>query len=315
MLRVAIIGAGVMGTNHARILRMIPDAEVSLVVDNDPLRGSTLATASGAEFATSLDAVAAHAEAAIVATPTQFHEEIGVTLLDAGLHILVEKPLASTVEGCQNLLAMAEQRQRLLMVGHIERFNPAILELENVLDDVIHLDIARIGPRAPRVTDDVVLDLMIHDLDLALALTSSPLVRMSAMGRGVDSAQCQLACALLQFEDGVVANITASHLGQNKIRRLNITQRESFVSVDLIRQDISVNRVNHTEFVSAEGTLYRQTGVTEIPFLEHRGEPLMLELRHFIDCLASGKRPRVSGEDGMAAVALALKVQALVRES
>jgi predicted dehydrogenase len=314
VLRFAIVGAGIMGTNHARVLRMIPDAEVSVVVDVDPLKGSVLATASGAEFVTSTDSIADRADAAIVAVPTRLHEEIGVALLDAGLHVLIEKPLAPTVEGCEHLLAMAHQRQRCLMVGHVERFNPVILELDNVLDKVVHLDIARIGPRSPRVTDDVVLDLMIHDLDLALALIKAQLVKVSAMGRTLGDKQCQMACALLQFEDGAIANITASHLGQHKIRRLNVAQRESFVVVDLIKQDISVHRVSQGEFMSGEGSLYRQTGAIEIPYLEHRGEPLMLELRHFIDCLNSDTSPLTSGDEGMAAVALALEVQALIRE-
>ncbi|HUZ21508.1 MAG TPA: Gfo/Idh/MocA family oxidoreductase [Acidimicrobiales bacterium] len=314
MLDVAVVGAGIMGTNHGRVLGMIPDARVAVVVDADAARGGALARALDAEYSPGLDGIAELAQAAVVATPTSVHEEVGVALLDAGLHVLVEKPFAPTIAACEHLVDAARRAERRLMVGHVERFNPAVMELVNLLDDIVHIEIARIGPRSPRVSDDVVLDLMIHDLDLALALARSPVSHVSAVGRHLDRDRCELASALLRFENGITASITASQVGQNKIRRIDVTQRDNFVTVDLVKQDISVNRVTHTEFISDEGTRYRQSGMTEIPFLEHRGEPLLLELRHFVDCVRSGATPRVRGEDGTAAVALALRVQELVAE-
>lgn len=314
MVRFAVVGAGVMGTNHARVLGMTRDAELALIVDQDPVRGEALAKASNAEYSPDIASVAGRVDAAVLACPTPLHHALGLQLLESGLDVLIEKPMATTVEACRELVATAEREHRLLMVGHVERFNPAVMELRHLLTDVVHLDIARIGPRAPRITDDVVLDLMIHDLDLALALTQSPLQHLHAVGRSLDQPRCQLASALLQFENGATANLTASQIGQNKIRRLDITLADSFITVDLIKQDISVHRVSHSEFVSQEGARYRQTGVTEVPFLENRGEPLMLELRHFVDCIGSRARPEPSGEDGLAAVELALRVQALIGE-
>jgi predicted dehydrogenase len=154
------------------------------------------------------------------------------------------------------------------------------------------------------------MDLMTHDLDLACALAGSDVTNVKAVTRRIRSDTEDLASALLTFANGVTASLTASRVGQNKIRRLSITQRGSFVHVDLLRQDVTVNRVDHAEYLSGEGTRYRQSGVVEVPFLEHRGEPLYLELAHFVDCVANGGVPRVSGEDGVRALELAERVLA-----
>lgn len=309
MLRFAIVGAGIMGSNHARVLGMLAGARIAVVIDKDSARGETLARTHGALYSADL-ADAAGADAAIVATPTADHAEVAVALMELGCHVMVEKPLAATVEECARILRAAEQRRRTLMVGHVERFNPAVLELPNLLDDVLHIDIARIGPTAQRVTDSVVSDLMIHDLDLARCINPAQVVGVAALGRrGVRSDRTELACALLEFENGVTASLTASQLGQSKIRRIEITQRDSFVTVDLVRQDVSVGRVTHQEFLSHKGATYRQSGITEIPFLTHRGEPLFLELQEFVDALSGGRTPAASGEDGLLAVELAVRVQ------
>lgn len=314
MLSLAIVGAGIMGTSHARVAMGLRDADVTVIVDPDPERGQTLATATGARYERRVGAVLDDVAAAVLAVPTDFHHEIGLELIEAGISVLIEKPLASTVPDACALVGAAEARGVTLMVGHVERFNPAVLELDRLLTDVVHFAAVRISPFSPRVRDGVVLDLMIHDLDILLGLARTPVVSVQAVRRCLRSEAAEdLASALLVFENGMTANLTASRIGQQKIRDLFITQAESFVTVDLVRQDVSINRVAHAEFLSSAGAAYHQSGVVEIPYLEHHGEPLFLELQHFVHCVLTGRTPRVSGADGVAALRLVARVDEAAR--
>jgi len=310
VLNVAVIGAGVMGANHVRILRQLPDVRVSHVVDSDLERARALAGAVGAEVAADALDVVDSVGAAVVATPTTTHADITVDLLTGGVHVLVEKPMATSVEDAERMLAAAEAHGCILQVGHVERFNPAVLELDNLLRDPIHLDFARISPYSSRLNDGVVVDLMTHDLDLACAIAKSPVADVSAVAQRTRSTTEDLVSALLLFENGITATLTASRIGQNKIRAMSITQLDNYVYVDLLRQDVTVTRVEHAEFLSDEGMRYRQAGVVEVPFLEHRGEPLFLELQHFVGCVLTGTAPRVSGADGIRTLRLADRVLA-----
>lgn len=307
MIRVAIVGAGVMGVNHARVLDTIRSAEVVAVVDPDPVNGRSLARSIGVPLRP-LDGLAGIADAAIVATPSQTHAEIGDRLLSDGLDLLIEKPLATTVADASRLVATARANDRIVMVGHIERFNAAVLGLRDVVSDPLHIEFTRVGPYTPRVSSDVVLDLMIHDLDLARMLARSPLVSMSAIGRSVHSTQVDLACALLTAESGLTVSLTASRAGQTKMRRVEVTQRDSFVVADLLRQDIKVYRLSHSEYLSEGGSRYRESGVVEIPFLERTGEPLRAELEHFLEAVQRHARPAVDSRDGLEALRLALEI-------
>ena len=309
MTRLAIVGAGAMGTNHARVASALPDVEIAAVVDPDRDRGQELAARAGARYLPEVSLLDDRLDAAVVAAPSAAHAEIGVWLLDRGVDVLVEKPLAETVEAGRSLVAAAARNNGILMVGHIERFNPAILVLDEVLTEVLAVDLARVGPFSPRIADDVILDLMIHDLDLALAFAGSPVSDVYSVSRSVHSAAEDIANALLRFENGVTANLTAHRAGQSKIRRINITQGDSFVRVDLIRQEVLIERRYQGEFTSRTGRVYRQTGVTEVPFLDKRGEPLALEVAHFLDCVRTRSTPTVSGVQGLAALDLALRVR------
>ena len=309
MTRVAVIGAGIMGANHARVLRRLPEAEITLVVDPDEQRGRALAASVGAPYSTDPAAVAAVAEAAVVAVPSEMHVDVGVPLLRAGVDLLIEKPIATTVEDADALIEAARDNDRILMVGHVERFNPAVLQLDGLVQDLLHIELTRMGPFSPRVTADVVLDLMIHDLELALALAGSDVERVEGMGRRERTDSLDLVTALIQFRNGVTANVTASRIGQTKIRRIELTQRVNFVVLDLVRQDLTIHRVDHNEFLAEGGARYRQSGLIEIPFLEHQGEPLALELGHFLECVTSRRSPRVTGVHGRRALDVALAVQ------
>jgi predicted dehydrogenase len=315
--RVAVIGAGIMGSNHARILQTTPDAEIVAIVDPDPLKAQALAKAYGApgfsDAAGDADvrAVAAIADAVVVATPSHTHADVGVAFLRAGLDVLVEKPIASTVEHARRLVEAAEANDRILAIGHVERFNPAVLELNRLVVDPIHIELTRMGPFSPRITSDVVLDLMIHDLDLACSLAGSEVAAVQAMGRVVRTSELDVVTALLRFENGVTATVTASRIGQTKVRQIELTQRANYVLVDLVRQDVTIHRVDHSEFTSEVGTRYRQSGLVEIPFLENRGEPLALELADFLAAVRTRTPPRVSGTQGLRALQLAIHVRDL----
>jgi predicted dehydrogenase len=310
MHRLAVVGTGIMGANHARIAALHRDVELIAVVDPDTERADRLADAYGAkafaDVADCLDLV----DAAVVATPTEAHHQTGLTLLGAGIHTLVEKPIASTVRQATELIDAAHRAGVTLTVGHVERFNPAVLELDNLLDQPLHITANRVSPYSARVTVGVVLDLMVHDLDIVTKLAGGSVSRLQASTLTVRSESEDLATALLEFDNGVTATLTASRIGQQKIREITVTQAETFITVDLLRQDVTINRVAHAEYLSSEGARYRQTGVVEIPFLEHRGEPLGLELDEFIRAIDERRPPRVTGEDGRAALQLALDVVA-----
>lgn len=310
MLEVALVGAGVMGSNHARVLAQFRDARLAWVVDPDRERADIVAAAYGARAAGSVEEILGTVDAAILATPTAQHAQQGVALLNGGAHLLVEKPIAGSLADANALVSSAAAAERVLQVGHVERFNPAVLELDSIVDAPIHLSFQRVGPFSPRVSDGVILDLMIHDLDLARSIARSEVAEVQSVARATRSDSEDIATALLTFENGVTAALTASRVGQTKIREITITQQANFVAVDLLRQALTIHRVDHAEFLSGQGSTYRQTGVVEVPFLENRGEPLALELAHFLSCVTEGTTPRVSGADGVAALDLAMRVSA-----
>lgn len=316
-VRLAVVGAGVMGANHARIARSLPGAELVAVVDEDLERAKAAIGAGDARPVATLRELLSvgDVDAVVIALPTPQHHQATLDALRGGTHVLVEKPIASSAEQAEEMIAEAAAAGRCLMVGHVERFNPVVLELLKLVDDPVHIEAARIGPFTARVKDSVVLDLMIHDLDIVTAIARSEVEAVSGVARAVRTAGMDLASVHLSFANGVTATVTASRVGQQKIRRFDVTQRESFVSIDLIRQDITVSRVAHTEFLDDGGTRYRQTGVVEIPFIETRGEPLYLELLEFVNAIRDDRRPAVDGEQGLAALRLVDRVIAAVRLS
>jgi UDP-N-acetylglucosamine 3-dehydrogenase len=310
MIRLAVIGTGQMGANHARVASRTSGIELAAVVDVDAEKRHALATAFHTlEFATVSELLqGTKLDAAVVATPTKFHHAVVEELLAAGVHVLVEKPIALTVEEGEDLEQKAKSAKLVLQVGHVERFNPAVRELLRIVDHPIHLDIVRSGPFSARVLDNVVVDLMIHDLDLARKIAGSEVSKMRSITQATRSDSADLAVALLTFENGVTASVTASRIGQQKIRQISVTQPDSVVVADLIRQDVNIHRMQQVEFLSGEGARYRQSGVVEIPFIENRGEPLMEELRSFAESITTGSEPAVSAKDGTVALGLAHRV-------
>jgi predicted dehydrogenase len=309
VLNLGLVGAGIMGSSHARVARLLADARITVVVDPDPARGGLLADHIGATYASSPEALHGRVDAAIVAAPTEAHASIAVMLLEREIDVLVEKPIAVSVAEAMDVVAAAEKHERILMVGHIERFNPAVMELSRHLNGLLHLDIRRVGPFTPRVTTGVVLDLMIHDVDLANRLTGSRPKEISAVTQRVRSATEDIAACLLIFENGMTAALTASRVSQAKQRQIELTQRDNVIVADLLRQQVTLHRVEHAEYLDDQGTRYQQSGMVEIPYLENNGEPLALEQHHFVECVITRAKPAVTGWDGLAALETAIRIR------
>lgn len=313
-LRVGVIGVGVMGANHARVARQLRRAHLSAVVDPDLARAHALADVSGARAAADLDEVLDLIDLAVIAIPTASHVEIALRCLDAGVNVLVEKPIAGSVADGERLVDAAAEAGLLLAVGHVERFNAAVAELPRLLESPLHIKATRISPYSPRISDGVIHDLMIHDLDIVLSLMgpSVEVDSVSGVVRDVKGSGEDLASVNVVFDNGVIASFETSRLAQSKVRSIEITQVDSVIAADLLRQDITIHRMTRHEYLADDGVRYRQSSVVEVPFLEQRGEPLLVELQDVVDSVVDSRPPRVSGADGLRALALADRITAAV---
>jgi predicted dehydrogenase len=315
-VRVGIIGVGVMGSNHARVARQLRHARLTAVVDADLERATSLAAGPDVQAMSSIDQIAGAVDLAVVAVPTAFHLEVALQLIELGIHVLVEKPIAGSIDDARRMIEAADAAGVSLSVGHVERFNAAVMELPELLDEPLHLKAVRVSPYSPRISDGVVHDLMIHDLDIALALLGekASVESVSGVGRGIHGVTEDLAHAVIKMSNGVTASFETSRLGQQKVRLIEVTQRDSVVVADLLRQDITVHKMSRHEYLADDGVRYRQSSVVEIPFIDQRGEPLLRELQDVVDSIREHRPPRVDGANGLRALELADRVgEALVR--
>lgn len=308
-IRVAVIGAGIMGTNHARVARSLPGIELVAVVDADPERAKAAVGPSEARALTDLTELP-ELDLAVVSVPTAHHLAVASYLAERGVHLLVEKPLAGSIAEATKIVEVAAAHGVLLAVGHIERFNSAVIELPRLLDAPRHIRAARISPYSPRISDGVIHDLMIHDLDIVLSLAGpcASVTHVGGIARRDRSPSDDLANVTVLFSTGLTAMFETSRLGQQKVRTIEVVQDDNVVMADLVRQDITVHRMSRDEYLTDEGTRYRQSSVIEIPFLESRGEPLALEVAHVAECVRRGEPPRVTGEQGLRAIELADRI-------
>lgn len=308
-LRAAVIGAGMMGRHHIRILGGMSDVELVGVVDGDIARATAAAEPLDASAFASI-AELPDVDLAVVAVPTPAHRAVALELLARGVHVLVEKPLAPSPTDALVIVEAAERAGVVLAVGHVERFNPAVMALARLVEQPLHMQFERLSPYTPRIGDSVVFDLMVHDLDLACMLAGGSPTRIETAGVTVFSDTLDIATALLVFESGCVAAITSSRATQDKIRRISVSERERFILADCLRQDVQIRRETQSEFLDDAGGTYRQASVTEIPYLDRRSEPLAAELRDFIEAVRGEHAPSVDGRAGLLAVDLARKVEA-----
>jgi predicted dehydrogenase len=302
-LSVAVVGAGSFGKNHLRVVHNSPHAELVGVFDSDAARAAEVASPYGCPVFRSLEELAAHADAAIVATPTTTHSELGCRLLELGLDVMVEKPISDTLAGATALVDTAERHGRILQVGHLERFNPAILALESVMTTPLFFEVHRLSEFSPRSLDvDVVLDLMIHDLDILLALTGHKPEEIRAAGISILSSKVDIANVRLQFPGGCIANITASRVSTERVRKLRLFQPHEYISLDYGRQDAVRFRVKPP------------LGIDFAPLAVVKDEPLRLELENFFESIATRRAPRVTGRQALAALEVALDILAKIDE-
>jgi predicted dehydrogenase len=302
-VRVAVVGAGAFGRNHMRVLHESPDAELVAVVDMDKLRASESAAKYECASFTDCRELPAKVDAAIVAVPTAAHVGVGCALLEAGIDVLIEKPIAGDLAEANRLIATAEAHGRILQVGHLERFNPAVQAVQRKVTLPLFFEIHRMSMFSPRSLDvDVVLDLMIHDIDVVLALTGLEPEEIRAAGIRILSEKVDIANVRLAFPGGCVANLTASRVSTEKIRKIRLFQPNQYISLDYQRQDAAAFTVLPD----------RQIGFDSFDVV--KGEPLRLEVDSFLECVRTRSAPLVTGKDAAKALAVALDILAKIEE-
>jgi predicted dehydrogenase len=305
-VRVAVVGAGEFGRNHARVYREIEGAQLVGVHDTDPQRSAKIAREFQTTSVCALKDLRGRVDAASVAVPTAEHERVGCRLMELGIDVLVEKPMAKTLEQADNLVQTAKRHNRILQVGHVERFNPAVLAVEPILNRPLFFEVHRLGVFTPRSLDvDVIFDLMIHDLDILLALVNEPVEEVKAVGIPVLTDKVDIAHARLEFPGGAVANVTASRVSTERVRKMRFFQQHEYISLDYARRD------------ALRVTVKKPGPQPEFAFqtLATRGvEPLRGELEAFIDAVRTRREPRVNGAAGRAALELAGRVMQSIQE-
>lgn len=292
-----------MGRNHARVYSQLEGVELVAIYDASGERAEEIAREFGAKAVTSLEELAKLVDVVSVAVPTVAHREIGCQLMNAGVHVLMEKPIAPNVEEARELVETSRRTGKVLQIGHIERFNPVLRELESKLNQPQFIEAHRLSPFPNRSVDiGVVLDLMIHDLEIILHLVRSPIVSVDAVGVSVLTPNEDIANARLRFENGCVANVTASRISPEKMRKIRVFQHDCYLSLDYQEQR------GHIHWKDG---LSIQRGEVEV----EPGEPLRLELAAFVKAAAEGLAPAVSGQQGTAALEVALEITRLIRET
>lgn len=300
-LKIAVVGVGSLGQHHARILSDLPGVRLEAVVDAQEARAREIAERYGTKALLPTDPLPP-VDGVVLAAPTRLHRQLAVSFLERGVGVLCEKPMATTVEECDAILEARRRWGAPLLVGHIEHFNPGVQALRAHVERPGFLEVHRLGVFVPRSLDvDVVLDLMIHDIEIAQSLVGRPLDRLEAVGVSVLTPHVDLANARLTFAGGCVANLTASRVSREKVRKLRVFQRDAYLSVDYAEQSVECYRVE-------EGEGGRTIHKVEVP-VEKR-EPLRCELEHFAAVLRGEVPPEVDGEVAREAVAVAQAILA-----
>jgi len=311
---VAVIGVGAFGRNHARVYRKLEQdgfpVRLLAVVDPDTARADAVGSEFGCRSYGSLEQLLgtrSDLQAASVATPTVHHLSTARQLMEAGVDVLIEKPLAASVAEADELAKLAQRHQRVVQVGHLERFNPAVRAVLPVITQPMFFEVHRLSVFTPRSLDvDVILDLMIHDLDIVLSFVNSPVKEIRAVGLPILSGKTDIANVRLEFESGCVANFTASRVSTERIRKLRFFQPRQYISLDYSRQDVMVFSVGGAD--TGQPSVNPQIGFAKLPVTAE--EPLQAELESFLESVRQRSRPVVSLEDGRRALALALEIVA-----
>ncbi|MDJ0940210.1 MAG: Gfo/Idh/MocA family oxidoreductase [Woeseiaceae bacterium] len=306
-IRTAVVGVGAMGKWHAEKFAALPESKLVAVVDADDARASDVAEPLGASPEADFKALIGKVDAVSIATPTSSHFEIASTLLDNGIHVLIEKPIAATIDEARELVELAESKGLIIQVGHLERFNPAIAAIRDKVRNPQFIESNRIAPYKPRSLDvSVVLDLMIHDIDLIHSLADSPMTEVDAVGRSIFSDSIDVANARLRFENGCVANVTSSRISMKTERSLRIFQADGYLSVDMHNKAVTCyskrgsGPVKGPEDVEVEKQSFGDS------------DALLEQARAFLESVAGGPPPLVSGRTAMEALRTATEISKMV---
>ncbi len=317
-IKVAVIGAGVMGKNHLRTYKNLPGVELIGVYDIFPEAAKAAAEMFGIKAFSSMEEVAAQVDAVSVVTTSITHADVGEFFLNHGIHCLIEKPLATTEEGCRRLIDAAKNNNVTLLVGHIERFNPAVEQMGKILSDtskIRSLTAQRMSAASGRIIDvDVAMDLMIHDVEVIQSLVKSPVTNIQACSvKTPDKPEGKdYITAILEFESGATANLTASRITQARVRTLTVTTDTNYIDMDFINQSINVHSQGRMPYVNQESIPdwmnYGLKGSVEQLFIP-TNQPLSAELSHFMDCVRGNATPRISGENALNALRVIWEIQ------
>jgi predicted dehydrogenase len=302
-IRVAVVGVGDFGRHHVRVYRELETAELVGVLDADAARARAVAAEFGTLALSELDSLVGRVEAASVAVPTRAHARVGCWLLERGIDVLVEKPMAASLAEADALIEVARRHQRILQVGHLERFNPAVVAAQRIVRRPLFFEVHRLGVFTPRSLDvDVVYDVMIHDLDILLTLAGADVAEVRAVGIPILTDKVDIAHARIEFTSGAVANLTASRVSTERVRKLRFFQEHEYISVDYTRQDVLRVRLAPAASAGSHPRFQFEKLPTEPE------EPLRAELRAFLEAVRTRRPAPVDGPAGRRALELADRV-------
>jgi len=301
-LKVAVIGVGALGSIHAKIYSTLKDIELVAICDTDKKQLSRIANELNTDGVNDYHKLIGSIDAASIAVPTKNHYHIAKELLKAGIHLLIEKPITQTVKEADELLFIADSKNLVLAVGHIERFNAAVEAIRKLKGDIKFVECHRLGPLAPRIKDvGVVLDLMIHDIDILLWLIKSSVVSIEAVGVKVLTRHEDIANARITFKNGTVCNVTASRVTAKAMRKIRMFLPNAYISLDYIKQDAVIYKKRLGSIISQNIDIKKE-------------RPLQKEISSFLHCVRSGKKPLASGEEGRQALSVALQILKKINE-
>ena len=307
--KVGVVGAGKMGEYHIGVLSEMRATDLVGIVDSDQERAKIISERYNVPSYGDYKELISKVDVVVIAVPTSLHYPIGKEFLKAGVHTLLEKPCTDNLDQARELFDLSDKKNITLHIGHVERFNGAVQELFKIVKNPIYLECRRMSPFIARAKDDgVVLDVMIHDIDIVLSLIQSDVTNVNVIGSSVFSGRDDLINAQIEFKNGCIANIIASRVSQNKVRTLEVTQKDSSILLDYTEQEIFVHRKSSSEHqLSGDSLRYKQESLVERIFV-HKDNPLKLELKHFIDCATNGSPRKVAVEKELNSLKVALEI-------
>ncbi|MDD5132318.1 MAG: Gfo/Idh/MocA family oxidoreductase [bacterium] len=306
-LRMGVIGIGHLGVHHARIVSSLPEVELVGICDINEPQVRKIARQYKTAAYTDYRQLLAKVDAVSIAVPTPLHYQIAKDFINAQVHCLIEKPITPDLAEAEELLALVKEKNLILQVGHIERFNPAVLESQKYINEPKFIEANRLGPYDPRVAHiSVVLDLMIHDIDIVLYLVQDRIVSIDAVGAKVLSSFEDIANARIRFAHGCVANISASRVSLKKFRKIRIFQKDSYLSLDYAKPGLKIYQKKKEDVTSLKDIKIVYPRLVKL-------EPLAEELKHFVNCVREGRKPQVTGEHGRDALEIALEIMRKIK--